>query len=265
MDPVLSPNSITFIQGTEVTPVQPSAHELDRLLRCLCFAGWDEVLAARKEIIDSFARAAVTDRALALLADDDRHSFLICLLDPAFLSDWNELPGSVLVALLKTIMLSSRVRDVQIGALGAALQEIRRNELGLADPGNSFKARLSAAETSMLDFLFAISCKDKRLRSLIFDFIMLNIDGHCGHLPVNRARQALRMMARQAGTRELLRDLDSDREDLKCMAVVLLGRVKNPNVVHNLLNIYASGSGRLKELAADALKHYSIFDPASLV
>ncbi|MGD9680508.1 MAG: hypothetical protein AB7W16_04925 [Candidatus Obscuribacterales bacterium] len=265
MDPVLSPNSITFIQGTEVTPVQPSAHELDRLLRCLCFAGWDEFLAVRKDLVESFAREVVTDRALALLADDDRHSFLICLLDPAFLADWNELPGSVLIGLLKTIVLSSRVRDVQIGALGAALQEIRRNELGLADPGGSFKARLSAAETSMLDFLFAISCKDTRLRSLIFDFIMLNIDGHCGHLPVNRARQALRMMARQAGTRELLKELDSDREDIKCMAVVLLGRVKNPNVVHNLLNIYASGSGRLKELAADALKHYSIFDPAGLV
>lgn len=265
MDPVLSPSSMTFIQGTEVTPVQPSAHELDRLLRCLCFAGWDEVLAARDEIMKGYAREVVTGRALDLLAADDRHSFLICLLDPAFLADWSELPGSVLVALLKTIVLSSRVRDVQIGALGAAVQEIRRNELSLADPGRSFKARLSAAETSMLEFLFAISCKDARLRFLIFDFIMLNIEGHCGHLPVNRARQALRMMARQSGTRELLKDLDSGREDLKCMAVVLLGRVKNPNVVHNLLQIYGSGSGRLKDLAADALKHYSIFDPASLV
>ncbi|MBZ0186832.1 MAG: HEAT repeat domain-containing protein [Candidatus Obscuribacterales bacterium] len=233
--------------------------ELDSLLRSLCFCSWNQFLDLKEKLIGQWSAASIVSHSLGLLNEShDKYQFLICVLDPCFTSDWQANDQIEQSRFLKNIFLSSKVKDMRLGALGAALQCVRQKELAGSDMSMSVKARLSACETRMLDFVLDILVQNPQLESLIFEFLLMNVEGYCGHLSINRARQGLRIMARNAGTRSLLKRLASDSEDQVKMAVVLLGRVKNPNVVPHLLKVYDESGEQLRDLAVEALLHYSI-------
>lgn len=260
------PKQVSETSAVNFTPIfsrQQSA--LGGLLECLCSSNWEEVLRIRRLFAEHYDRQKVVSLAIALLREDGaKYALLEAVCDPVFMSNWAEVDATLTVSCMRKIIAQSKSADVRIGAIGEALNAIRKDALKTVNRHLHTQVKLAMRETRMLDFVLNLAAESDEMRTLVVRMMMKNERTRTGHFTVNRARQALRLVARMAGVRRLIQQLDSADPELVEQAVYLMGRVNNQAVVPHLLRMYKRQPRAMQNKIEEALYHYSIFNVAGL-
>lgn len=155
--------------------------------------------------------------------------------------------------------VASRANEPQVMETAFALALRTMRSIYSASTLNTMPTalKLKACETPMLALALQYSARSPQWQALIVRMMHDNVETGTGHLSVNRAKQAIKDIARQAGYKQIKADLTDRDPAVRQAAIIMLGWLKNEKCVTPLLDAYESLPPAEKQMViAQLQEHY---------
>ena len=157
------------------------------------------------------------------------------------------------------LAVASRASEPQVMETAFALALRTMRSIYSASTLNTMPTalKLKACETPMLALALEYSARSPQWQALIVRMMHDNVETGTGHLSVNRAKQAIKDIAKQAGYKQIKADLTDHDPSVRKAAIIMLGWLKNEKCVTPLLDAYDSLPEDEKQLViAQLQEHY---------
>ncbi len=124
--------------------------------------------------------------------------------------------------------------------------------------GVSTASRLRVWEEPLVNYIVDYASKNRTNRFIAVRALLDNIATGCGHLSVNRAKQAIKAIAKNSGHERLARELQHPSANVREQAAELLGWLKVPRAIEPLIRAYSIATGRERTVLNTVLeRHYA--------
>lgn len=122
----------------------------------------------------------------------------------------------------------------------------------------SFALKQRQIESRLVEYALSFARMSISHRQAVVHKMTENVDLGPGHLSVNRAKQALKLMAASTGLKSLLFELKSEDTNFCWQAVQLLGWLKDSKAIDALLDAYVAGDEPIRSaISAILRRHYA--------
>lgn len=142
-------------------------------------------------------------------------------------------------------------------AIGQALRHMRESSLSGLSASLPTALKLRYTEEPVLGLAVELAAGPVEVRAAVVLMLFENIAGGCGHLSINRAKQALKQIARMDSAEALGEELANDSAVRRKAALVLLGWRKQERALAQILDYFEVLSRDEQALASAILtEHY---------
>ncbi|MBU6451759.1 MAG: hypothetical protein KGS72_08285 [Cyanobacteria bacterium REEB67] len=117
--------------------------------------------------------------------------------------------------------------------------------------------KIKSCEIPLLKLFLEFGSHSPQWRALIVSMLADNVETGSGHLTVNRAKQALKELAKRAGAKMLADELRAESNERRLAAITMLGWLKHERAIEPLVAAYDQAGDREKEEIRNTLEtHY---------
>lgn len=149
-------------------------------------------------------------------------------------------------------------KQFRLDAFDRALRVMEKVLKGQTASAMPTALKLRQWETPLMEYAIQCAMWSSENRQVVVQRLLENIESGSGHFSINRAKQAIKQVAKQVGFARLSEELASDDPTTRHQAAELLGWLKSDKAIEPLFNALMLGPSDDRAVLRDVLKaHYS--------